>query len=214
MSDIYLIPGIGADTRVFGKLNLQDHVIIHCNWLKPLRNHNLKTYAQTLINQYNIKNNSVIIGNSLGGMIAVEISKFIPVKQLILISSIKTANEAPGYFFIFRAIPIYRYLPLKAILAFGLACMNFFKLMPGQNVALFKSMIGNSNDKTMVWGMDAALNWNNLFRPPDVIHINGDHDPVFPLRKIKGAIVIRMGTHLMVYDRADDINKVLLKLLQ
>src|SRR5689334_6902811 len=106
MSRIYLIAGLGADTRVYNNINLNDeHEVITVDWVEPNSKDTLVTYAQMLIYQYNIKPNSVLIGNSLGGIIAVEMAKLLPVEKVILISSIKTSDEAPLYFKLFRVLP-------------------------------------------------------------------------------------------------------------
>ena len=214
MDKVYIIPGIGADTRVFCKLALENLDIIRCDWIKPAITDDLVNYAQILVKQYDIQADSIIIGNSLGGMIAVEIAKQLPVKQLVLISSMKVSIESPAYFSFFRIFPLYRYLPVKVLLKAGLAFIKFFKLMPVQDAILFESMVDDSNDETMRWGMHAALNWDHAVITGSTIHINGEHDLVFPVKRIKDAIIIKKGTHLMVYDRAEEINQLLSKLLR
>jgi homoserine acetyltransferase len=78
MSRIYLIAGLGADTRVYNNIDLHEHEVTPVDWIEPNVSDTLSIYAQKLIYQYNILPNSLIIGNSLGGMIAVEIAKLIP----------------------------------------------------------------------------------------------------------------------------------------
>jgi pimeloyl-ACP methyl ester carboxylesterase len=102
MSKIFLIPGLGADTRVYNNIDLGNHEVICVDWIEPHQTDTLSTYAQKLIYQYDITPKSVVIGNSLGGMIAVEIAKIIPLDKVILISSIKTVDEAPWYFSLLR----------------------------------------------------------------------------------------------------------------
>ena len=110
MSRVFLIAGLGADTRVYNNIDLNAHEVVCIDWIEPAKTETLITYTQKLINQYHISPNSIVIGNSLGGMIAVEIAKIIPLQKVILISSIKTINEAPWYFNLFRIfyIPVIR----------------------------------------------------------------------------------------------------------
>ena len=213
MFKLYLVPGIAADTRVFNKLDLKNNEIIRCEWTDPNYTNNLQSYAQLIVKQYNIEAGSIIIGNFLGGMIAVEIAQIIPVKLLVLISSIKISNQEPAYFSFFRKFPLYRYLPVKAFLEAGLAFVKLLNLMPAQDVMIFKSMVAKSNDQTMRWGIHASLTWQNTVVPRNLTQINGDHDLVFPVKRIKNAFIIKNGTHLMVYDRAFDINEILSGLL-
>src|ERR1700742_707867 len=102
MDKVFVIAGLGADGRAYDLIELTGHDIIRVEWIEPDKTDTLKSYAQKLIKQYNIVTDSIIIGNSLGGMIAMEIAQLIPVKKTILISSIKTIDEAPAYFSFFR----------------------------------------------------------------------------------------------------------------
>ena len=114
MSKIFLIAGMGADTRIYNNIELpDDNEVIPVDWVEPDASDTLITYSQKLIKQYNITYNSIVIGNSLGGMIAIEIAKLIPLNKVILISSIKTIDEAPRYFSFFKMLPLYRIVPGK-----------------------------------------------------------------------------------------------------
>ena len=95
MSKVYLIPGLGADTRIYKYIDLKGHEAINVNWIEPEKIDTLSSYAQKLIDHYHILPQSIVIGNSLGGMIAIEIAKRVELDKVILISSIKTAAEAP-----------------------------------------------------------------------------------------------------------------------
>src|ERR1700749_745782 len=119
MSKVFLIPGMGADSRIYQNFKLEGYEVMAIDWIEPEQTDTLKTYAQKLILQYNIPPLSIVIGNSLGGMLAVEIAKIIPIKKTILISSIKTVDQAPGYFSLFRALPIYKLIPGKLMTSMG-----------------------------------------------------------------------------------------------
>jgi pimeloyl-ACP methyl ester carboxylesterase len=97
MSKIYLIASLGADTRVYNNIDLRDYEVIPVDWIEPDEKDTLASYAKRLVYQYNIAAHSVLIGNSMGGgMIAIEIAKLIPIKKVILISSIKTTVKLHG----------------------------------------------------------------------------------------------------------------------
>ena len=102
MRKIFLISGLGADTRLYNNIDLLDNEVVPVDWIEPNLTDTLITYAQKLIHQYHITSGSIVIGTSLGGMIAIEIAKLVTLNKVILISSIKTINEAPWYFNAFR----------------------------------------------------------------------------------------------------------------
>src|ERR1700761_6586962 len=95
---IFLIAGIGADTRVYNNIDLGEHDVTCVDYIQSHKSDTLSSYAQKLIGHYHITPMSVVIGDSLGGMMAVEIAKLIPLDKVILISSIKTKDEEPFYF--------------------------------------------------------------------------------------------------------------------
>ncbi len=215
MSRIYLIAGLGADTRVYNNINLSDeHEVITVDWIEPAFNETLVTYAQRLIYQYNIKPNSVLIGNSLGGVIAVEMAKFIPVEKVILISSIKTSNEAPWYFKLFRALPVYKLIPGKAFNSMGGMVKPLFGHMSKEDAWLFGDMLKKSSPVFMKWAMYAILHWKNEVIPPNLYHITGDKDLVFDYKRIKNVTIVKGGTHIMIFDKAKEINKLLKGILK
>src|ERR1700761_2424746 len=137
MSKAYLIPGLGADSRIYNNIVIDGYELIKLDWIEPDSTDTLKSYAQKLILQYNIEPLSAIVGNSLGGMIAIEIAKIIPAKKVILISSIKTAAEAPVYFSFFRALPVYKLIPGKLMTSMGFAIRFAFGKMKEEDNRLF-----------------------------------------------------------------------------
>jgi len=181
MSKIFLIPGLGADTRVYNNIDLHDHDVICVDWIEPHKTDTLTTYAQKLIYEYHITPKSVVIGNSLGGMIAVEIAKIIPLEKTILISSIKIVDEAPWYFAWLRAIPFYRPIPGKVFNKLEKLIKPLFGYMNPEDEWLFIDMLKNSSPTFLKWAMDAALAWDNMVVPANVYQITGDKDLVFLL---------------------------------
>src|SRR5580698_6255930 len=202
MSKIFLIPGMGADTRVYNNIDLPDHEVVCVDWIEPHETDTLATYAQKLIYQYNITPGSIVIGNSLGGMIAIEIGKFIKLKKIILISSIKTIDEAPRYFNFFRALPIYKMVPSTLFNSLGFGIEFFVGKMEEGDKLLFKDMLKKSSHTFLKWSMRAVLAWRNTTIPPNVFQVIGDKDKVFPWQKQKYATVIKGGTHIMIFDKA------------
>jgi pimeloyl-ACP methyl ester carboxylesterase len=214
MSKVYLISGLGADTRIYNNIDLQGYDVIPVDWIDPGKLDTLSSYSQNIINQYNINNNSVVIGISLGGMIAVEIAKLIPIKKAILISSIKTSDEAPWYFGLFRALPIYKLIPGKWFTSLGFMIKPIFGHMTHEDAWLFNDMLKNSSPVFLKWAMGAVLHWKNEAIPPNLYHITGNKDLVFSYKRIHNATIVNGGTHIMVFDKAPEINKLLKRILE
>ncbi|MBD1384877.1 alpha/beta hydrolase [Mucilaginibacter rigui] len=216
MHKVYLISGLGADSRLFKHIKLPANCeVILVNWHIPASDDTLTTYAQSIVKQYDIQDNSTVIGVSLGGMISVEIAKQVNLGKVILISSIKTDNEAPWYFKFFRSLPVYKAIPGKLMTHLGFLVKPMFGAMLPNDLALFKSMLRKSSPIFLKWAMQAVLSWKNTVTIPNLYHIIGDKDLVFPQQNIKNpTAVIKGGTHIMVFDKADEINALLADILK
>lgn len=208
-----MIPGLGADTRVYNNIDLNGHEVICVDWIEPEKTDTLTVYAQKLIGHYHITPKSIVIGNSLGGMIAVEIAKIIPIEKAILISSIKTVDETPWYFSLLRVFPFYKPIPGKVFNSLDFLIKPFFGHMNEADAWLFKDMLKNASPTFLKWAMDAVLKWDNKIIPPNVIQITGDKDLIFSYKRIKGAIIVKGGTHIMIFEKAKEVNKILKRVL-
>jgi len=214
MSKIFLIPGLGADTRVYNNIDLGSNEVICVDWIEPHQTDTLATYAQKLIYQYDITPKSVVIGNSLGGMIAVEIAKKVLLDKAILISSIKTVDESPWYFSLLRAVPFYKPIPGKMFTSMEFLIKPFFGHMNPADAWLFRDMLKNSPPVFLKWAMDAVLKWDNKTVPANIIQITGDKDLVFQYKRMKDAEIVKGGTHIMIFEKAKEINKILKRILK
>lgn len=213
MNHIFLIPGLGADKRIYKNIKPNDAELDYIDWIEPERNDTLSTYAQKLIDEYHITPGSIVIGNSLGGMLAVEIALRINLKKVILISSIKTINEAPFYFAFFRWFPLHSIISGSLFSKMGAIIAPIFGKMYSVDAYLFNSMLQNTSPVFMKWAMGAVLHWKNKTVPPNLYHIAGDKDRIFNYKRIKDAMIIDGGTHMMILDRAGEINQLLNKIL-
>ena len=215
MQKIYLIAGLGADSRLFKNIKFPPgYEVVLINWHVPAVNDTLVTYAQNIIDQNNIQDNSIVLGVSLGGIIATEIAKKKKLSKIILISSIKTDSEAPWYFKFFRGLPVYKAIPGKLMTYVGFLIRPVFGNMAPEDLQLFKSMLRNSSPVFLKWAMYAVLHWRNNIVPDNLYHIIGDKDLVFPYIHIKNpTAIVKGGTHIMVFDRANEINNLLAEIL-
>jgi pimeloyl-ACP methyl ester carboxylesterase len=213
MGRIFLVPGLGADCRIYKNIDLKDYETIAVEWIEPDKNDSLASYAQKLIDYYKITPGSIVIGNSLGGMLATEIGKILDLNKVILISSIKTAKEAPLKFKLACYLPLYHLVPAKLMTSMGFAIRFVFGKMSKAHQEMFLSMLKNTSPKFVKWAIGAILHWDNQTIPQNVYHITGDKDLIFPYERIKNATIIKGGTHIMIFNRAKEINNWLKTIL-
>jgi pimeloyl-ACP methyl ester carboxylesterase len=206
MSKIFLIPGLGADARIFQYIDLQGHDVVPISWVDPDKKDTLSAYAQKLIDHYKIAPGSIVIGNSLGGMLTIEIAKRVTLDKAILISSIKTKSEAPKSHIWYRYLPLYKLVPSSWLPQTGFVVRTVMGKMSKHHQELFESMLKGTSPKFIKWALGAILHWDNETIPRNVYHILGDKDKIFPYQRIKNVTVIKGGTHIMIYTKAKEIN--------
>jgi pimeloyl-ACP methyl ester carboxylesterase len=212
MGKVFLLPGLGDDYRIFEGIDLQGHEGIDVEWIEPDRQDTLASYAQKLIDTYHIGAGSIVIGNSLGGMIGVEIAKKLGNKT-ILISSIKTYDENSGKSKIQRLIPFYYPIRSKLVAFVKFLIMPFRGARSKSKQKLFASMKAHTSATFFKWAEYAILYWDNQTVPANIHHINGDQDSVFPAKRIKDATMIKGGTHTIILDHKGEINAFLKDIL-
>ncbi|MFT3702355.1 MAG: hypothetical protein QM802_08300 [Agriterribacter sp.] len=97
MKTVYCICGLGADERIFSKINWGDAKVHYLQWLIPAKDEPLADYALRMSKRIETDAPFTLVGVSFGGMISSEISKLIPVEKLVLISSIQTYHQLPAW---------------------------------------------------------------------------------------------------------------------
>ena len=208
---VYLIPGLGFDYRIFSELKLNAKSVNYIEYLNPLEKESLQIYVSRLI-EHNLKSSEAItlVGHSFGGIIAQEIAKQITVKKIILISSIKSKRENPFHFTIISTIGIHKLFFKK----WTLKTFPFWAKFHGYETEviqkLFVKMIGQHSDEYLQWALYQLSIWKgieNLKTP--IIHIHGENDKTFPINLIENPIVIKSGTHVMVYNKAKEISDLI-----
>lgn len=211
---LYFISGLGADQRAYLFLHFEGYENRSIEWVQHDENDSLSTYAKKLIPQIDTSKKVILIGTSLGGMLATEIAKQIKVEHTFLISSIKNKSEQPFYFKIFRRISIYNLLPNSVLNKPDFFIKILFPAgLKKEWKDLFADMYSKWSPSFLRWAMRSALNWNNTFSIENCTHIHGNRDVVFPHQKIKNFTLIESGTHIMVLSKAKEIKGIILSKL-
>lgn len=206
--NIFCISGLGADERIFSKLDFHQHRVRHLPWLTPETNEPLPVYTKRMASAIDAID-PVLIGVSFGGMLAVEIAKILKVRKIILVSSIKTKNEKPFYFKAAAALRLNKWIPLRPY-KFLEPLENYnLGIQSEEEKKLAAAYRSNIDLRYSNWAINQVLHWDNIKVPENLIHIHGSHDHVFPLKYIKPNFIIEGGGHLMVMNRAPEISGII-----
>jgi len=213
LKEVYLISGLGADERVFQRLQWEGYKPIHITWEKPERDEPLDSYARRLSEQIATPR-PILVGLSFGGIVAIEIAKQIEVESVIVISSAKTSLEIPRYFKWFRWFPIYRWFPFKQVLwACYWLLYWFFGVGTPEERQMLKAILLDTDINFLRWAMHRVVVWDNSVVPERLYHVHGMGDRIFPLRWVKPDLNIERGGHLMIWNQAEEISALLADIL-
>lgn len=208
MRKLYCISGLGADERVFMKLKIKNAELVHLPWPPYDKQDELACYAQKV--SVLIKDeNPIILGVSLGGMIGVEISKIRQVKKLILVSSAKTKEEMPPYEGTFGNMMKSGIVPAFMFKMPNSVMMERFGAETEEDETVLRMILKASDGKFMKWAMKAIAYWENEVVVPPVVHIHGKKDKMIFPGNVNANYWIEDGGHMMVYNRAEEISRII-----
>jgi pimeloyl-ACP methyl ester carboxylesterase len=208
-NNIYLLPGLLADGRIFKNFATGDNSEFHyVVYPEPEKNETLANFAGRLASHIT-EPNPVLIGTSFGGVLSVEIAKHIAVKQVILIGSVKHQDELAWYKNLIHLLRLHKRVSPRVIQLGGFAS-RFFAPKETREWNTFFNMVYTTGGDYIHWVIDRVLGWKNTEYPENILHIHGSKDPLFPIRYITDPVVLIKGAgHSMVMDNAKEIKSLI-----
>ncbi len=211
---IYFIPGQGSDARIFQDLKLDSsYTIKHIKYVLPSKKQTMTEFAKVLSKQIDTNQPFVLIGVSLGGMLASEMSTFISPQKTIIISSAKSRKELPAQYRFQRAIPIYSLVPKRLIKGGARILQPIVEPDRKHNKATFKAMLNDKDPKFLKRTVRMIIRWKRTKAPKDIIHIHGTKDHTIPIRNVNCDYTVDQGSHMMALTKASKISELLNKIL-
>lgn len=208
--NIYFISGLGADRRAFQKIRLSKlYQIHHIDWIDPLPGESLKQYVSRLATQVDQTAPFSIVGLSFGGVIAIEMSKMLRPKKLIIISSISRRSELPKMFQLISAMNIHKMIPASIYKKPTRIVAKFFGAKRDSDRKLLYQIFETSNGTFLKWAVDQLLKWKNIDRPDNLYHIHGAKDKLLPVGITQADIIIPGAGHLLIITHASKVSQVL-----
>lgn len=205
---LYLLPGLGADSRIFNRLPKLDHVEWHpLDWVDPGEVKTARDYAALLHEHYSLEAPYALGGVSLGGIIAQEWARLTSPEAVVLISTLTARSEMPPVVRASGKMGFHRMMNKRLLVGLGKIADKFtFKSPEGRE--LFVDMLRNSSESFLRFGTTATFSWHEQALHVPVLRIHGDRDMVFPRSRIDKAETIRGGNHYMVYEKAEEVAEI------
>ncbi|MFM2369190.1 MAG: hypothetical protein RL619_1490 [Bacteroidota bacterium] len=211
---VYLMPGLAASKAIFERIALPEDVFeTHLlEWEIPLDNESLIDYAKRIVEKIKHKN-PILIGVSFGGILVQEMAKYIDVRKVIIISSVKSNLEFPRRLKIAKTTKAYKLIPMNLILNMESLAKFSFGEKVNQRLKLYEKYLSVRDIRYLNWAVEQVVLWNRVVIDENVIHIHGDMDDVFPIKNIKNCIVVKGGTHIMILNKYKWLNENLPKII-
>ncbi len=208
---LVLIPGLGADARVFGPQLRAFPDAIAPAWIEPARRESLASYAQRMAAGIDASSPLVLAGLSLGGMLALEMARHLPARRVVLIASCTHPSAVRR---VMRAIEIAgRLWPLWSaewIKSLAPPVMGRGGTVPPESRRVLIDMIRDTPADFIRWGGRAIFEWPGRADPGvPVAHIHGARDWVIPMKRVRPTRIVPGGSHVLNLSHPDEVTRFL-----
>lgn len=196
---VYFMPGMAANPSIFDHISLpkpifEQHLL---EWFIPEKDISLELYAREMCKKV-IHKNVVLVGVSFGGILVQEMAKFLDVRKVIIISSVKMKGELPKRMIFAKYTNIHKLLPTGLVNNVELLGKYAFGETVTKRLKLYEKYLSIRDKYYIDWSIDQLVNWKQTQCLKNVIHIQGEHDTVFPIKNIVDCIPVPKGTHTMI----------------
>jgi len=209
------MPGLAASPTIFERIQLPNDLFeMHLlEWEIPLKQESLQAYAKRIAQKVTHEN-PVLIGVSFGGVLVQEMKAYLQPKKVIIISSVKANTEFPRRFKIAKTTKAYKLIPTQLFENVeSLMKFSFGSSIIKQRLVLYEKFLAVRNKHYLDWSIEQIINWERKDIDPEIIHIHGDADEVFPPKYIKEFIPVKGGTHIMILTKYKWLNEKLPKII-
>ncbi len=215
MTSIYLISGQGADERLFRDFSFSNEYEVKClDFVLPHPNSSMQDYARQLTEQITPTNDIILIGVSIGGMLASEISELIECKRVIVISSAKTRLELPRKYRIFKNFQLQKLIPPSFLKRSAKIAQPILEPDSNKEKELFDEMLDGKDPLFLKRTIDMIVKWDRLTPIDNIIHIHGDADNTIPLKHVKADYIIKGGSHMMALTKGREVSDLINEILR
>ncbi len=165
---IFVLPGMGADNSMYAGSwkNLSDSVFL--DWPCYRGEKSISDVAERMIEGNSISTGDILVGSSLGGMVACEIAKRYHPKVLFLLGSARDKNEIHGA--LAKLYPLISFIPIAAL-------QTMASLTSNSTLSMFRR-----SEPEFIRAMCRAIfGWEGLGQVPfPVKRIHGKYDRIIP----------------------------------
>ncbi len=204
---LYLLSGLCADERLFQFLQLRHPNPRVIQWITPEPDDTMSSYATKLIRQIEPgQEPPILLGLSFGGMVIQEIAKQIPVRRLILLSSLANTQELPLHYRLAGSLQMHKWLPLGKFKRWTFPANWLFGAHTSDEKRILRDIIRDTDVPFLRWSLHQILHWRHQASTLNVVAIHGDRDLILPVPQFPHLHLVKDGQHLMVMSKAEEVS--------
>ncbi|MCY1722140.1 alpha/beta hydrolase [Prolixibacteraceae bacterium Z1-6] len=213
---VYLIPGQGSDARLYKNLEIDSTFEVrYIAYFLPEKEWSMNDFARELAKQIDTTRRFSIIGVSLGGMVATEMTDFLEPEKVIVISSAKNRKEFPFRYRFQKDLPVYKIVPAPIVKMGARILQPLVEPDRNKDKDTFISMLKSKDSKFLRRTVKMIIEWQRIENDETIIHIHGDNDHTLPARNVYFDYLVEGGSHMMVLTKgkliSDLVNQELIK---
>jgi pimeloyl-ACP methyl ester carboxylesterase len=207
---IHCISGLGADEKVFSRLSLPGVELRPVPWLKPERKESIRHYGARMNEQIS-GDLPILLGVSFGGVMSLEIAKIRPTKKVVIVSSVSNHHQLPIWMRISGRTGLNKIAPIRPFKFLRPIQNRLLGAITAEERSIADHYRSKADPVYLKWAVNTILNWKNDWQPDSFVHIHGDQDRMFPIRYVRPTHTIAGGNHFMVYNRAEEVSRLLIE---
>ena len=215
MTAVVLLPGLGADRRLFDSLRVAGSELLIPQWPIPDEGDSVGTFAARLTGAVPKTQAIFLGGSSFGGMVALELAALVRPRGVFLIGSCSSPDAVTR---LARPLAALASLVPETVLeprpwAMRITASVFGRLSHEQR-DLFVSMACGTRASFIRWGVRAILSWRPSAQAAPIHQIHGSHDRLIPLARVRPDCVIRGGGHLLTLTHPEQVGQFMSDVLR
>lgn len=168
---IHIFPGMGADERMYPEPWLSLPNSHFYNWSSWQGESSIKDFAKALIKTHKISSQDILIGSSLGGVIAAEIAQALQARGLVLVGSAKDPGEINTFL---KALqPLIHLSPISF-------SQKLCSSLPGHELT---NSFAQANPEFIRTMCQATFHWQGFKKDIPLLRLHGKSDLIIPYPK-------------------------------
>ena len=199
---------MGTTKEVFSELNLPHGEIEYLEFPEPKLNEDLKEYSSRMAEEIDDSNENILVGLSMGGFVAQEITRIRRIEKVILISSITNDHDWQKIMAWLRKLNVASFLPARI---YKEAIVRLLPLAINKNQTKidFVKMAKQFSANYFKFAVVQLSQWTEVECLAPIVQIHGDCDELFSIGAKKSKYIVRGGKHLMIATHANEISDFL-----